>query len=88
MVSRHYKLFERILHATSDANISFTQMCQLLKKLSFEERIRGSHHIFTKGGIEEILNLQPKGSKAKPYQVKQVRGVILKYKLGGQDVSL
>jgi len=71
MVSRYYKLFERILYATSDANISFTQMCQLLKKLGFEERIRGSHHIFTKGGIEEILNLQPKGSKAKPYQVNK-----------------
>ena len=87
-MSRHYKLFERILHATSDANIPFTQMCQLLKKLGFKERIRGSHHIFTKGGIEEILNLQPKGSKAKPYQVKQVREVILRYKLGGQNVSL
>jgi len=60
-MSRYYKLFERILHATSDANIPFTQMCQLLKKLGFKERIRGSHHIFTKGGIEEILNLQPKG---------------------------
>jgi len=41
------------------------------------------HHIFYKEGIEEILNLQPDGAKAKPYQVKQVRGVILKYKLGG-----
>lgn len=48
----------------------------------FDERIRGSHHIFTKDGIEEILNLQPKGNKSKPYQVKQVRNVILKYKLG------
>ena len=45
-------------------------------------RIRGSHHIFTKDDVEEILNLQPKGSKAKPYQVKQVRNMILKYKLG------
>ena len=52
------------------------------------ERIRGSHHIFTKEGVEEILNLQPKGRQAKPYQVKQVRGVILKYRLGGTpDVS-
>ena len=33
-------------------------------------------------GVEEILNLQPKGAKAKPYQVKQVRNLILKYKLG------
>ncbi len=39
--------------------------------------------IFThKEGIEEILNLQPKGANAKPYQVKQVRNLILKYKLG------
>jgi len=60
-------------------------MCQLLRRLGFEERIRGSHHIFTKEGIEEILNLQPKGSQAKAYQVKQVRAVILKYQLGGQD---
>jgi hypothetical protein len=54
-----------------------------MAQLGFEERIRGSHHIFTKSGIEEILNLQPKGSHSKPYQVKQVRQVILRYKLGG-----
>jgi predicted RNA binding protein YcfA (HicA-like mRNA interferase family) len=56
-----------------------------LTNLGFEKRIRGSHHIFAKEGIEEILNIQPKGSKAKTYQVKQVREVILKYKLGGQE---
>jgi hypothetical protein len=59
---------------------------QLLRRLGFDERIRGSHHIFTREGVEEILNLQPKGAKAKPYQVKQVRKVILDYKLGdGKD---
>jgi predicted RNA binding protein YcfA (HicA-like mRNA interferase family) len=79
------KFLERILRGTSDANISFDQMCQLLRRLGFDERIRGSHHIFSKDGIEEILNLQPKGAKAKPYQVKQVRNVILKYRLGGED---
>ena len=51
--------------------------------LNFEERIRGSHHIFTREGIEEILNLQPRGAKAKAYQVKQVRRIVLKYRLGG-----
>ncbi|ULA62402.1 MAG: Type II toxin-antitoxin system HicA family toxin [Nitrospira sp.] len=80
------KLLERILRGTSDANISFNGLCHLLKHLGFEERIRGSHHIFIKAGIEEILNLQPKGSQTKPYQVKQVRHVILRYKLGG-DVN-
>lgn len=81
---RRDKLLEQILRGTSDANIPFAGICQLLRKLGFEERIRGSHHIFTKEGVEEILNLQPKGAKAKPYQVKQVRNVILRYKLGGE----
>ena len=82
---RPNKLLEWILRGTSDANIPFAGICQLLRKLGFEERIRGSHHIFTKQGVDEILNLQPKSAKAKPYQVKQVRNVILKYKLGGEE---
>jgi hypothetical protein len=51
--------------------------------LGFEERTRGDHHIFTKDGVEEILNLQPRGAQAKPYQVRQVRDVIVRYKLEG-----
>lgn len=77
------KLLGKILSGTSDANIGFREMCNLLVKLGFEERIRGSHHIFTKDDVEEMLNLQPKGSKAKPYQVKQIRNIILKYRIGG-----
>jgi hypothetical protein len=72
----------RVLRGTSDANIRFDDLRKLLESLGFEERIRSSHHIFTREGIREILNLQPKGSKAKSYQVKQVRLVITKYKLG------
>ena len=60
-------------------------MCRLLRTLGFHERTRGSHRIFTRDGVEEILNLQTKGDRAKPYQVKQVRQVILKYRLGGRD---
>ena len=73
---------------TSDANIPFDGLCHLLQRLGFAERIRGSHHIFTKEGIEDILNLQPQGRHAKPYQVTQVRRVSLTYHLGGAaDVS-
>ncbi len=68
----------------SDKNISFSELCSVLEYLSFEERIKGSHHIFSKDGIEEILNIQPKKSKAKPYQVKQIRNIILKYRLRGE----
>ncbi len=77
------KLLEVILQGTSDANIPFSGLCSLLKKLGFEERIRGDHHIFTKDGVQEIVNIQPKGSKAKVYQVKQIRSIILRYKLRG-----
>jgi predicted RNA binding protein YcfA (HicA-like mRNA interferase family) len=84
-VSQRDKLLAKILLGTSDANITFTELCRLLINLGFEERIRGSHHIFSRDGVEEILNLQPKRGKAKAYQVKQVREVILKYQLGNQD---
>ncbi|MBN1875809.1 MAG: type II toxin-antitoxin system HicA family toxin [Anaerolineae bacterium] len=87
-MTRWAKLLNRILRGTSDANIVFDELRGLLCHLGFEERIRGDHHIFTQEDIEEILNLQPRGSKAKSYQVKQVRNVILKYKLGGEDDSL
>lgn len=80
-MSTYEKLLVKILGGTSDANVSFSEICRLLRKFDFDERIKGGHHIFTKEGIEEILNLQPKGSKAKPYQVKQVRNLILKCKL-------
>jgi hypothetical protein len=81
-MARTDKTLDRLLGGTSDANISFEDLRNLLGRLGFEERVRGSHHIFWKRGVEEILNLQPKGNKAKSYQVKQVRNVILKYKLG------
>jgi hypothetical protein len=70
-----------VLLGRSDANFSFSDICSLLRALGFSERIKGDHHIFIRGGVQEILNLQPKGGKAKVYQVKQVRAVILKYKL-------
>ena len=72
---------ERILLGFSDANISFEDMRRLLNDLGFSERRKGSHHIFARQGVEEIVNIQPLGYKAKPYQVKQVRNIVLKYKL-------
>jgi predicted RNA binding protein YcfA (HicA-like mRNA interferase family) len=78
-------LLVRILRGAADANIRFDDLRVLLRSLGFVERIRGSHHIFVRENVEEILNLQPKGSMAKSYQVKQVRSVILRYRLGGES---
>jgi hypothetical protein len=77
------KIAAKVLNASSDANVPFQDLRELLLGLGFEERIRGDHHIFTKDGVVEIINLQPKGSKAKPYQVRQVRNLMVRYKLGG-----
>jgi hypothetical protein len=57
----------------------------LLSRLGFERRVRGDHHIFTMGGVEEIINLQPQRGMGKAYQVKQVRDLLLKYKLRMED---
>lgn len=74
----------RVLSRTSDANIRFDDLCHLLRGLGFEMRVHSSHHIFRKAGVEEKINLQRDGNEAKPYQVRQVRAVILEYRLGGQ----
>jgi predicted RNA binding protein YcfA (HicA-like mRNA interferase family) len=86
-MGKYTKLKQKILAGGSDTNIEFSTLCQLLLKLGFDERVRGSHHIFTRSNVEEILNLQPKGSKAKPYQVKQIRSILVKYRLGESDVN-
>ncbi len=81
-MDRYEKLILQILRGTSDANIAFSDLLKILIHFGFEMRIKGSHHIFRKNGIEEKPNLQKEGNKAKPYQVRQVRNIMLKYKLG------
>src|SRR5947208_15590683 len=71
LMARADKLLDQILRGDADANIPFSGMVQLLKRLGFRERIKGSHHIFFHDGVAEILNLQTQSGKCKPYQVKQ-----------------
>jgi len=86
-MGKYTKLREKILAGAFDANVEFGSLCQLLVRLGFEERVKGDHHIFTHKGVAEIINLQPKGNKAKAYQVKQVRNIMVKYRLGESDVD-
>jgi len=83
-MARTHKLLEQILRGDADANIPFSGMLQLLRRLGFQERVRGGHHIFFREGVPEILNLQPQGNKCKPYQVKQVRNAIIANRLAGE----
>ena len=84
-MGKYEKLITTILSGRSDQSIRFAELTHLLGAMGFNERIKGDHHIFYKQGIEEILNLQPKGSQAKAYQVKQVRDLIIKYRLEGPN---
>jgi hypothetical protein len=84
-MSRYKKLLYKILDGHKDKNISFKDLCLTLEHLNFNRRIRGDHYIFTRYDINEIINIQPRGNMAKPYQVKQIRYIINLYELGGQD---
>ena len=77
------KLMAQVLSGTRDKNILFTDLQKVLDRLGFTCRIKGDHFIYTKDGVEEIINIQPIKDKAKPYQVRQVRSIILKYRMGG-----
>jgi predicted RNA binding protein YcfA (HicA-like mRNA interferase family) len=85
-VTSRAKLLAKILAGASDQNISFAELVALLQHFGFELRRAGSHHIFSRGGVAEIVNLQPRrDGTAKPYQVKQVRQIITRYRLAGED---
>lgn len=82
-MSQYEKLLFSILSGTQDKNILFADLQSVLDRMGFQCRIRGDHFIYTMDGVEEIINIQPAGKQAKPYQVKQIRQIILNYQLGG-----
>jgi hypothetical protein len=86
-VGKLQKLIQLVLSGQSDGNIGFNELCNLLARYGFEQRVRGSHHVFHKTGVNEIINLQPKGANAKAYQVKQVRDLMVKYRLNVEGES-
>ena len=81
MMSRTQRVLQKILGGTSDRGVRFRELRHLMKALKFDERIRGDHHIYSRADVVEIINVQPRGAMAKAYQVKQVRELILKYRL-------
>ena len=68
--------YQTLLDSASEANVRFDDLRQLLLSLGFEERTKGSHHVFRRQGVATRINLQRDGAKAKPYQVTQVRKVL------------
>jgi len=83
VTGRFDNVLEAVLRGSSEHNINFGDLRHVLSQLGFQERIKGGHFIFSREAMMEIINLQPAGSKAKAYQVKQVRNLVVKYKLAG-----
>ncbi len=75
------KIFALVMNSRRDNNILFSDLQRLLDSLGFNHRTKGSHHVYWREGIEEIINIQPDGNNAKAYQVRQVRNIILRYNL-------
>lgn len=84
-MGKAYKLFEKIIKGQSDNNIMFNELWILLTKLGFEVRIKRSHYIYYKEGAQEIINIQEISGHSKAYQVKQIREIIINYKLEIQE---
>ena len=63
-------------------NVLFSNMCNIAEAFGFRFRGgKGSHRIYVKEGVVELLNFQNVNGKAKPYQVKQFIKIIEKYNL-------
>ena len=82
-MGKHEDTKERVTSGSSDANIDFNDLCAMLGDSGFKSRKgKGSHIIFSRKNVREIINLQPdKNGKAKKYQVKQVRQLFENYGL-------
>lgn len=81
------KVRDRVLSGSSDRNIRFDDLRGLLKRMGFDESVRGDHHKFRREGIEYQPDLQPqKDGKAKRYQVVQVRGMLVDYGLDKEEL--
>ena len=71
------KDINRILDARNDGNIDFELLVRVLERLGYPVRTRGSHLAFRRLGVPVRLTLASHGKRAAPYQVRQVRRVIL-----------
>jgi hypothetical protein len=62
--------------------VRFERLCTIAEVFGFRfSRQSGSHKVYVRDEVEEILNFQDVGGKAKPYQVKQFIDILEKYNL-------
>ena len=78
------KMYEELKN--NPKSVRFNRLCKIAEAFGFKFRMgKGSHHIYSRSGIEELLNFQNVKGKAKPYQVRQLIKIIEKYSLLEED---
>ena len=85
-MTRYEKLYRKII-IEGNTSVSFSDIRYFIEKLGFSGRCKGDHFIYTLDGVSDIINIQPDGKNAKKYQVKQIKQIVEKYKLGGDSVE-
>jgi hypothetical protein len=84
-VAKYEALLAKILGGAADASIGFGELCNFLERLGFEQRVRGSHHIFTKDGIAEILNPATEGTQGEAVSSEAGAGRDREVPIGGSN---
>ena len=78
------KLLKKIISGSK--NIRFADMVKLVRDFGFQlSRTEGSHHIFFRPDIPELVNLQNVKGQAKPYQMRQFLKLVEKHNLKLED---
>ena len=78
------KLLQEIIGGSK--NIRFAEMVDLVEGFGFEQlRTDGSHHVFARPDIPELVNLQNVKGQAKPYQIRQFLKLVEKHNLKLED---
>ena len=79
------KLLHHIL--SNPTNVRFDEMVHLVEAFGFHlTRVKGSHHVFVRSGVLELVNLQNVKGQAKPYQVRQFLKLVEQYVLKLKDI--
>ena len=79
-IAKKKEIYERFKQ--NPKNVRFDDLCKSAELFGFSFKGgKGSHRIYIKNGIKEMLNFQNVKGKAKPYQVKQFLNIVDKYGL-------
>jgi predicted RNA binding protein YcfA (HicA-like mRNA interferase family) len=78
------KMLEKIYN--NNKNVRFGDFTLIVEAFGFNQvRVSGSHHMYWRDGVNEMVNIQNVRGEVKPYQIKQFLSLIEMYNLKLED---